>query len=369
MDNLTHTLFALTLARTPLARAGRGVTAALVVASNAPDVDVIVAARGQLKYLQWHRGPTHGALGVIGLGVAVGVVVWLAVRARDARWDRGRPATAPASLAPLVAIAIVGVLLHVLMDLPTSYGTRLFSPADWHWFAFDWLPIVDIYLLAVLAAGLMFGSRSAAARRRNAALALVLMAGNYGLRAATHRQALAAASRVFGPLLPPPCGGTPPASTLAVWPRAAATAAGARCLVEMAAMPSFVSPFRWRLIARLSNAYELRDVDLLDPRLLQPPSTGEGLWRVTVRYPNQWAPVVAHAAETEVARIFLGFARFPAARWLNDPETGIVTVRWTDMRFAGGLVRADQLVPSADVFTVTVRLGPDGRILEQRIGR
>ena len=33
MDNLTHSLFALTLARTELGRAGRGTTAALLVAS------------------------------------------------------------------------------------------------------------------------------------------------------------------------------------------------------------------------------------------------------------------------------------------------------------------------------------------------
>ena len=39
MDNLTHTLFALTLARTPLGRAGRGTTATLLLASSAPDAD------------------------------------------------------------------------------------------------------------------------------------------------------------------------------------------------------------------------------------------------------------------------------------------------------------------------------------------
>ena len=46
LDNLTHSLFGLTLARTPLGRAGRGTTAALLLASNAPDIDVIVTAGG-----------------------------------------------------------------------------------------------------------------------------------------------------------------------------------------------------------------------------------------------------------------------------------------------------------------------------------
>ena len=37
--------------------------------------------------------------------------------------------------AVLGAAAMIGVLCHILMDFPTSYGTRLLSPFDWHWFA------------------------------------------------------------------------------------------------------------------------------------------------------------------------------------------------------------------------------------------
>ena len=62
MDNVTHTLFALTLARTPLGRGGRGTTAALVLASNAPDIDIVATLGGSANYLAWHRGPTHGPL-------------------------------------------------------------------------------------------------------------------------------------------------------------------------------------------------------------------------------------------------------------------------------------------------------------------
>src|SRR5215467_103326 len=75
VDNLTHTLFGLTLARTPLGRAGRGVTTALVLASNAPDVDIITTVRGGASYLQWHRGPTHGPLGIIALGLLTAALV------------------------------------------------------------------------------------------------------------------------------------------------------------------------------------------------------------------------------------------------------------------------------------------------------
>ena len=68
MDNLTHTLFAVTLGRTPLGRAGRGTTTALVLASNAPGHRHRHRGARRVAYLQWHRGPTHGPLGIIGLG-------------------------------------------------------------------------------------------------------------------------------------------------------------------------------------------------------------------------------------------------------------------------------------------------------------
>src|SRR5437867_1502045 len=211
MDNLTHTLFAFTLARTPLERAGRGTTAALILASNAPDVDALSAIGGAGNYLTWHRGPTHGPPGIVGLGLLTAGLVAMGLRLTK-RWPDDPPDAPFRLLAP---IAMMGVLFHVLMDLPTSYGTRLLSPFDWHWFALDWLPIVDVYLLFALIAGILFGGASAAARRRNAAIVLALMAANYGVRGAAHRQALGAAPRLFRPTLPQPCGPAPSSCSLA----------------------------------------------------------------------------------------------------------------------------------------------------------
>ena len=370
MDSLTHSLFALTLGRTPLVRAGRGTTTALVLASNAPDIDIISTARGSAGYLRWHRGPTHGPIGVVAFGVLTAALVWAIQRYLDRRSKPpdGQPR---ASFGVLVAASMVGVLSHILMDFPTSYGIRLLSPFDWHWFAADLMPIVDVYLIAVLAAGLLFGSASQAARRRNAWIVLVLVAANYGVRAAARHEAIALAPRVFGPLLPQPCDPNGvDRSLLVAWPHAvsATPTTGSRCLVEIAAMPAFLSPFRWRLIARMSNAYEMHDVNVLDARLRRPAEAGEAPWRVTVRYPNQWNPTVERAAGAPLAQVFLGFSRFPAARWIVDERTGVATVRWTDMRFAAGAT-VDQRVGRGSLFTATVQLAPDGRILDARLGQ
>jgi membrane-bound metal-dependent hydrolase YbcI (DUF457 family) len=382
LDNATHTLFAVTLARTPLGRAGRGTLAALVIASNAPDIDIVAAARGSASYLAWHRGPTHGPFGIVGLGVLTATIVWQVRRFLDRRLGvtdhRARARIPPmgtragpeenAGFGMLISVSMIGVLLHVLMDLPTSYGTRLLSPFDWRWFAVDWLPIIDIYLLMTLMVGLVFAEVTKASRRRIASIVLMLMGANYGVRAVAHHQALTLAPRLFGPHLPPPCHPPRAAPAIDYWPRAGAApaAAGQPCLVEIAAVPTFASPFHWRVIAHLSNAYELHEVNVLDRRLQQPGGGAETFWRRAVRYPNLWTPAATIAAATRTGQAFLGFSRFPATRSFVDPA-GVATVRWNDMRFTGGVYSLGDRRP--DPFSVVVRIGPDGRILEERIGR
>jgi membrane-bound metal-dependent hydrolase YbcI (DUF457 family) len=361
MDNVTHTLFAATLARTPIGRAGRGTTAALILASNAPDIDIVATAGGAISYLQWHRGPTHGPLGVVALGLITAGLVCGGLRLIERRAagqfsPAGTPGQAtPARFGPLVLVSMLGVVLHILMDLPTSYGTRLLSPFDWHWYAFDWMPIIDVYLLIALAAGLTM-ARSAAGRRRNALLVLVFMAANYGVRAAAHERAIDVAPRVFGALLPGACAETAPRTTLDRWPRA--LRADAPCLVEIAATPGFSSPLEWRLIAKVTEGYYVRSINLLDP-----PSGVEA--RLV---PNRWTPAVVRAAGARPAEIFLGFSRFPAVRVAVD-HTGSATIQWTDIRFSGG---PDPPRPQndgrGDLFGANVQVAPDGRILHARLG-
>jgi hypothetical protein len=144
---------------------------------------------------------------------------------------------------------------------------------------------------------------------------------------------------------------------------------GRRCLVEIAAIPTFLSPFEWRVVARLSNAYEIHEIDVLDRRFREVPTADEAMWRVTVRYPDQSSPAVERAARAGLARSFLAFARYPAARWVVEPGTGVAVVRWSDMRFVGGLFALDRGARRPFPFTAVVRLSPDGRVLEERLGR
>jgi hypothetical protein len=104
-------------------------------------------------------------------------------------------------------------------------------------------------------------------------------------------------------------------------------------------------------------------VDVLDSRFRRDPTPEEAPWRTVMRVPNVWTAPVQNAARTRVAQTFLGFSRFPQVGTVVDPVTGRTTVRWTDMRFAGGLIALDQPPIRPAPFGVTVIVLPDGRIL------
>jgi membrane-bound metal-dependent hydrolase YbcI (DUF457 family) len=319
VDNLTHSLFAWTLARAGLGRGLPHATATLVVASNAPDADIVVAVvGGGVEYLAAHRGPTHGPLGVLGLGllVAGGVAAWT-------RW-RGRGAAAPAVPAGTFvrwwALATIGIVGHVLMDLATAYGTRLLSPFSGTWFAADWMPIIDIYLWAALMGALIAG-RVTGHRRRAAIAGLALLAVDYAARVALHQRALAHGAAFDAAGTPAPCAAAP---TLAAYRGAIAPGANGPACVAAAALPTFVSPFTWRIVRQSATDYEISNRRLLDLWAI-PPST-----RITAHA----GPDVARARATRAGEVYFDFARFPIAR-VTSRSGEVTEVRLFDARFIG----------------------------------
>lgn len=331
MDNLTHTLFGLTLAQTSLRRAGPGVTATLVLASNAPDIDIVKAIMsGSLAYIDVHRGPTHGPIGIVSLGLLTASLVRLI-------WSKG-------DLAKLFLVATLGVLFHVLMDLPTSYGTRLLSPFSSTWYALDWLPIIDVYLLALLAIGLGAIFWKPGARDTITRAVFLLMMGNYLLHAATQQMALRRqeatgsercnlpALRSWGPAI-----GTPELA----------------CETS-AVIPTFTSPFRWRLVRKVPDGYELSEIDLLSGTA-DPP----------VRFPETRNQAVELSRQADNVETFFRFARFPAVR-AEHSRSGTDLVFWTDLRFARGLITLDpESVGPQTPFVVWVRLNEAGEVIDE----
>ena len=306
MDNLTHSLFGWTLARAGAGRRVPYATATLVVASNIPDVDIAAGLRGGVEYLAWHRGPTHGPLGAVGLGFLVAGAMAL--------WSRNRR-----DLLRLWGLAMIGIACHIVMDLPTSYGTRLLSPFDWTWYAFDWMPIIDVYLWIVLLASVAAGSL--ARHRRTAAFAaLALMAVDYSARAALHERALGNGARFDATGTAAPCAAAP--TLVAHSPADAMPAnAPAGCLAA-AALPTFGSPLTWRIVRQSADGYELSDRSVLTP-------SASG---TVIHVDTETGPPVQGVRDTPEGQVYLDFARFPIAETVAR-SPGAVAVRLSDARF------------------------------------
>jgi inner membrane protein len=143
VDNVTHTLCGLALARTGAGRAPLA-TAALVIGANLPDADVLLApVIGQTGQLIHHRGLTHSVA-----GLAIEAVLLAAVLSRGRRF------------LPLLAAAALGLASHLGLDFLNTYGVRPWLPLRDARFYGDAAFIVDPWLwLGFGAAACLGGER------------------------------------------------------------------------------------------------------------------------------------------------------------------------------------------------------------------
>jgi inner membrane protein len=167
MDNICHTLVGVALGEAGLKRTTRFGMAALVIASNLPDVDVLVFAT-DTPSVSFRRGWTHGVGAQILLPIVFTGVLWLLGR-RRARAGDGSP---PLRAGWLLGISYLGVYSHVFLDYLNTYGVRLLTPLDWRWFYGDAVFIIDPVLWVVLGAGIWMSRRRAAPAPSRASLAI-----------------------------------------------------------------------------------------------------------------------------------------------------------------------------------------------------
>jgi membrane-bound metal-dependent hydrolase YbcI (DUF457 family) len=144
MDNVTHTLIGLAMARAGLAqRFGRGTTLVLAVASNLPDVDGLWTMAGLGDSHFSRRMLTHSLPGFLLLG---------AVAATCFRWLYPNQ-----SWRALFGLTLLGMIVHVFFDLVNSYGVVMLYPFDRTRFELAWVFIIDLVLLGLLLTPLGLG--------------------------------------------------------------------------------------------------------------------------------------------------------------------------------------------------------------------
>lgn len=321
MDNLTHSLTGLMLSRAGLNRVAPRATALLVLASNAPDADIITALGGSLTYLDHHRGISHAVIFSPVMAALVAGVMRLLLR-QPLPWLRA------------IFVAWIGVLIHLALDSTNTYGIRLllpFSPAMPH---LDITNVVDVWIWAALllaVAGPLLsrlvsseiGAKPGTGRGAAIFALTFLLVYNAG-RFILHERALATVDSHLH---------------LGVRPK------------RVAAFPHFANPLEWVALAETDSAVVIQRLSLLFP---YDPGAGE------VHYFPQPTPALAAARQTETFRRFLNFSQFPFWKVtpIDDPE-GAQQVQVLDLRFGD---------PSVPRFVSTATVDAAGRVIDHWYG-
>ncbi|HEY0928567.1 MAG TPA: metal-dependent hydrolase [Gemmatimonas sp.] len=190
MDNVTHALAGMLLADATISlvtkrtrttvpdRFRRAAVVLGITAAELPDIDVLYAGSplrmGPLGYLLHHRGHTHTILWAL-IGA---VLIWMAAR----WWYRRSPDPgeqqwfATHGATPLLVLAMVGTLSHILLDFTNSYGVHPFWPLDDHWYYGDAVFIVEPWLWVAAIPALLWRPRAMAGRLILALLLVIILA-------------------------------------------------------------------------------------------------------------------------------------------------------------------------------------------------
>lgn len=285
MDNLCHTLAGAAFGEAGLKHRTRYGNATLMLASNLPDIDVLVFFTDTAGFA-FRRGWTHGLLAQAALPVAFAGLMWGIGRARRADVRFGW----------LLALSYVGVLSHVFLDYLNNYGIRLLAPFDWTWFYGDAVFIADLVLWTFLGVGVWL------ARRRRAPViargALVFAAGYIAVALISTQIARGIVAGVWRDLR-----GREP--------------------VRVMVGPVPLTPFRRVVIVDDRDRYEVGTFNWWDQSVV---------FEAATLPKNDGAPEVARArGQSARVREFLVWSRFPA--WTLAPVPAGTEVTVFDVRF------------------------------------
>jgi len=328
MDNLTHTLVGLMMARAGLNRLGPGSTALVIVGANLPDADLITGLAGRLTYFEFHRGWSHALAISPVLALLILPVWWLCVR-------KQRPGVKAWLYAFLATFA--GLLSHIFLDFWNTYGIRMLLPFSGDWYRLDLVYIVDLWIWAILLIGVfapllarLVSSEIGAPRRtkpgrRGAWAVLAILCAFLGVRAFLHAQAVGALqSRMYDSRRP----------------------------IQVAALPGPFLPWQWTGLVETDRAWTVVPVDLLHDF---DPDAGRTLLKPEVPLPQE--PAI-RASRT--GSIFLNFTRYPYWRATPSPRIeGGTMVKVCDLRFG---------LPEDARFTASFEFDASGRLVQERFG-
>jgi inner membrane protein len=254
------------------------------LAAAFPDIDFVLGYVSPVAYLTGHRGVTHS---ILLLPVWAILLAWVL-----GKIDRGKAVT----WRDYLGVCALGVGVHIVGDLITSFGTMIYAPLSDARVAWNTTFIIDLWFSGIIVAGLI-GSLVWRRSRAPAVVGLVVLAGYVGFQAVLHSRAVD-----FGAEYAQRAGFGAP---------------------KVTAIPRPVSPFNWTVFITEGDRYHYAHVNLVREQMPPPPGLDAGLFE---RYGAAYAPLAQ--AKWIILDKYGGDAggRELAARVLADPRLGFF--RW-----------------------------------------
>ena len=274
-DNFTHTIFVLFIGVILIPMLNfkgkqRMAYLAILLAGNAPDIDIIIRAFSAGLYLTNHRVLTHSIFGILALALIIMMLFSSLLKQKD--------------YLKYFVLALVGILAHVFLDVITSFGTVVLYPYGLTRYAFSIIPIVDIYVLAIFLIGLWFlrihPNETSKVAKATLFVFLVFLLFKTGL----HSQAVDSVANI-------------------------------KDYKDVNVVPHFLNPFGWRTIVSEPDYYLISDFDLTI-----------GGFKEFKYYPVVGNGKLEASKKSLIVRQFLEFSHSPYAMVKNN------TVTWTDLR-------------------------------------
>ena len=314
MDTITHALTGAVIAKAiDDQKIGNWGTIAGAAMGLFPDSDFLLGLINRQFYIEYHRDFTH-SLFLIPFYALFFSWVLMKISGRS-------------HFLSFYKICLPVLLSHVVLDLLTSYGTMVLSPFFGDRFAWDLVFIIDLTFSGIVALSILVSlllKRKARWVCRGSVAALALYVFFCWVQ---HEGAIKVAQRFAEGL--------------------------DEEVIQVAALPQPLSPFRWANYVETNQRVYQGFVDLSrnEPpavnrwrgllseipffqrmkrfdRLYQPPERIEyRLWEKKVN-----SPWVEKALATEGVRFYYWFARFPVIRSVNSKD-GIHRVEFADVRF------------------------------------
>ncbi|MDD4878710.1 MAG: metal-dependent hydrolase [Candidatus Nanoarchaeia archaeon] len=297
MDSVTHGLMGFFIALFIAKKLGfediKWPLVAGVIAGLAPDIDAISFFFGESGFYTYHRVATHSWIGVILLAAIIAIFF---SKLKKDKFIRYFP------------LAMLGVLSHLFLDFVTaSQGAQVFYPFSTARVALNISPGVDVYLLALFAAGIVVYKIYPKKGARIAATVLLFSLLIFSARFALTNYAEARVDSING---------------------------------DSYLTPNLFNPFQWYVIKEHDSGY-LRSEYTLFFGISEPES-----------FYFQENPAVNASVNSKLVKSFLNFARFPY------PIVDGNSVQWVDLKPSG----------KNTGFTATVTLDENFNIITEKMG-